>query len=86
MSPTDFVVIGLIFGEFFLFLAIANYFEKRGEKHKKQKQKISPSMRESGPKASWFTPSILTIWKYLPLPLGLKSEKSKDQNEKAKIP
>jgi len=42
MSPTDFVVIGLIFGEFFLFLAIANYFEKRGEKHKKTETKDFP--------------------------------------------
>jgi len=42
MSPTEFLLIGLIFGEFFLFLAIANYFEKRGEKHKKTETKDFP--------------------------------------------
>jgi hypothetical protein len=42
MSPTEFLLIGFIFGEFFLFLAIANYFEKRGEKHKKTETKDFP--------------------------------------------
>ena len=42
MSATDLVLIVLIFGEFFLFLAIANYFERRGEKYRKTETKDFP--------------------------------------------
>jgi hypothetical protein len=37
VGPIDFVLIVLIFGEFFLFMAIASYFGKRKEKREKTK-------------------------------------------------
>ena len=42
MWPIDFALIVLIFGEFFLFLAIVSYFGKRREKRKKTKTKDFP--------------------------------------------
>jgi len=40
--PINFALIVLIFGEFFLFLAIASYFGKRREKRKETKTKDFP--------------------------------------------
>ncbi|UCF59034.1 MAG: hypothetical protein JSV15_01015 [Candidatus Bathyarchaeota archaeon] len=37
MRPIDFALIVLIFGEFFLFIAIASYLTKRWEKRQKTK-------------------------------------------------
>jgi len=42
VGPIDFVLIVLIFGEFFLFLAVASYFGKRREKRKKTETKDFP--------------------------------------------
>ncbi len=42
MGPIDFILIVLIFAEFFLFLAIASYFGKRREKREKTKTKDFP--------------------------------------------
>lgn len=42
MSATDLALILLIFGEFFVFLAIANYLEKRGKKRKKKETRDFP--------------------------------------------
>jgi len=42
VGPIDFVLIVLIFGEFFLFLTIASYFGKRKEKREKTKTKDFP--------------------------------------------
>ena len=39
MELIDFLLIALIFGEFFLFLAVASYLEKRKEKGAKTKSK-----------------------------------------------
>jgi len=41
-SVTAIALIVLIFGEFFLFLAIANYLQRREEKHKKTETKDFP--------------------------------------------
>jgi hypothetical protein len=38
----DFLLITFIFGEFFLFLAVASYFGKRKEKREKTKRKDFP--------------------------------------------
>jgi len=40
--PIDFVLIVLIFGEFFLFLTIASYLAKRWEKRQKTKSRRFP--------------------------------------------
>jgi hypothetical protein len=42
MSTTDLILMVLIFGEFFLFLAIAKYLERRGKKRKKTETKDFP--------------------------------------------
>jgi len=71
----------------YLFLAFANYFERRGEKHKKTETKDFPFYEGVWTKSKLvYTVYPPTIWNYLPLPLGLKSKKNKDQNEKATIP
>jgi hypothetical protein len=42
VGPIDFILIVLIFAEFFLFLAIASYFGKRREKREKTKTNDFP--------------------------------------------
>lgn len=42
MEPIDFLLIALVFGEFFLFLAVASYLGKRKEKREKRKSKDFP--------------------------------------------
>jgi hypothetical protein len=42
VGPIDFILIVLIFAEFFLLLAVASYFVKRREKREKTKTKDFP--------------------------------------------